>query len=235
MNKSIDMAIKAILSDGGSILFNDRSTKRAEYEFLVDNNVEIDYDDFTELFADFKELAQTKEGYSQDNAFVDYLNNRGMDHLVQPYLDKIQNKPKGKKKKTLSLTEGVPETLREIKNKGVDFIVLTDSTKPAKKLWGFLDNANISDYITDMISSKDLGVKKPHADFFRKVMDDYGLDRSEVVFLAHDYDELSGAHNLGYEVLAFNYDPKDDLSFIPDSNKLENFSDLLKFLDYRNK
>ncbi|MEK6816277.1 MAG: hypothetical protein AABY09_01575 [Nanoarchaeota archaeon] len=51
--------IKAILSDGGNILFNDTETKAGPYESIKPYVQGLTYEQFREGFRQYKTLAQT--------------------------------------------------------------------------------------------------------------------------------------------------------------------------------
>jgi len=135
--------------------------------------------------------------------------------------------------------EDTLETLDEIRESGIDFIILTDATRGEKKSRkDFYDPTGISVYLTDLISSSDIGVKKPHPDFFNYALNKHNLNIEEVLFIAHDLDEISGAHDFGLDVIAYRY--KQEIEPILDQldgdelgkiYRLTNFSDLLKLIE----
>ncbi|MEK6816276.1 MAG: HAD hydrolase-like protein, partial [Nanoarchaeota archaeon] len=84
----------------------------------------------------------------------------------------------------------------------------------------------IGEYITDLISSKDVGATKPDERMFNAALAKYGLEKNDVIFIAHDDDELMGAHKLGIRVYAFNYEPRQNLSYLEDEQKLSDFREL---------
>jgi len=221
--------IKAVLCDGGSILFSDIATKNKPYE-IIKQFMPISKEDFLQGYKKYKTKAQTEPNYSNSDALKDYLTEKEHAEIF----DMIKKSGKIKeinKTGRLKLLEGVKEALQQIHEKNILFIILTDATKTGKQLQPKLEQMGIAEYVTDIISSKDVGVKKPHEKFFNKALIRHGLRKDEVIFVAHDLDELKGAHDLGFEVFAVNYDEKEDLSFLPEKNKLKDFSELKKILD----
>jgi HAD superfamily hydrolase (TIGR01509 family) len=214
--------VKAILSDGGNILFSDRGTKRAEYEKINKHIPQLSYEEFYAGFRKFKTMAQTLPNYNLDDGLRDYLTEIGHAEIYEI----IKNEKSEKKGGQMELIKNVKETLQKIHEAGVPFIILTDATKKGSELKPFLAKLGIEEYVTEMVSSKDVGVIKPDERFFATILEKYGLKKEEVVFIAHDDDELRGACNLGIPVIAFNYESTQDLSYIPEGQKIKDFSEL---------
>jgi FMN phosphatase YigB (HAD superfamily) len=218
--------VKAVLSDAGGILFDDTYGVNIIYPAaaimlgITKNQLETEY-------RPWKEKAQTKPNYGTLDAWKDYLITKNKPESALYELATMYSKSWA----NIRPYPGVSSTVAELEKRGIEFIVLTDAAMPAR----FIEKKMRHDYnidkgLTGVISSKDLGVTKPNKKFFDTALRRYGLRQDEVVFLAHDYDELKGAYDLGYRVLALNFDSDEDLSFIPRSQKLRRFSELLKKL-----
>lgn len=202
--------IKAILLDAGGILFDDSLAKKKEYSFLS-RYMDITYRKFMARFYPFKEKAQIEKNYSKEEAFCDYLKEIEREDLIKGFLEYNREFQENYYNNFSSLVfEGVRETLSELKEKSIDSIVLTDATIGGEKLKDFFVQAELSDYLTDIVSSKDSGMKKGfHPDFFQYALDKYNLKKEEVIFVGHDYDELKGASDFGLKVIALNYKKED--------------------------
>ena len=231
------MTLKAILSDAGGILFDDSHTKTREYNYLS-RFMRVSYRDFMASFYPFKEKTQVRPGYTRDDAFSDYLALIGREDLLsgfKEYAADYSNRYYGDP--SALLRPGVKDSLRLLKSKGVKFVVLTDSSQGSAEYGKFLERCGIAGDISDIISSKDLGVKKPHPDFFRYALERHGLDVKDAAFVGHDHDELKGAHDFGLEVIALNYQPElvasGELSFVPKENLIASFSDILRLVGSR--
>jgi len=174
-----------------------------------------------EEFASFQFRAQTEPGFETLDAWAEYFAS-----YDRPNSDFVRLMDLYKKSwEELKPYKGVKSTITDLRKKGIDFIVLTDTGSPSQvmeKRWRYDFGLNL----TGILSSKDLGVTKPAKKFFDTALNRYGLNQDEVVFLAHDLDELEGAHDLGYTVFSLNLNNEDDFSFIPEERKLDNFSDL---------
>jgi FMN phosphatase YigB (HAD superfamily) len=224
--------IRAILSDGGNILFSDSGMKKGPYKYLQKFMPKylptITFEEFEDKFHKYKARAQTFLDYDNNDALKDYLKSIGFPHILE--LVKLNEKNE-KSEKIITLFEGVKETLERINEKNIKFIILTDSTKQGRELWPFLEKTGIARYVTDIISSKDLGVRKPDERFLNEPLKRHQLVKEEVIFLGHDYDELKGAWDQGFKVYALNYNKCDNLNFLIKENKLEKFADLERLIE----
>lgn len=215
------MKIKAIFSDGGGILFDDAYHRERHYNFLK-QHIAISEADFRKGFQEFKERAQTQRGYSSNDAFRDYLAANGWGHYYEQFL---QEQPKD----VIKLYDDIIETLKKLKEKGICFVVLSDTSLEGKDIEKKLAEIGV-DNIDGVVSSVDVGIKKPAKKFFDYVLREHGLAKDEVIFLGHSMDELEGAAAHGFRVAALNYDRADDLQFIPSELKLSRFGDLLNII-----
>ncbi len=219
--------IKAVLSDGGDILFT-TSTTNALYNFIAKRR-ELSYPEFRTSFERFREKANTEPEYSMDQAVEDYLFSIGLGGLADIYRTS-QEREDLKTHRGRRVIDGVASTLKTLKQMDIPYIVLTDASLPANRLMEQLSALGLEGLVADIISSKDLGVQKPDPVFFDFALKKHRLRKEEVLFVAHDYDELRGAHDYGLETVAFNYDPTLDLSFIPEDNKIPEFRELLEIV-----
>lgn len=226
--------IKAVLSDGGHILYDESEHKNAFLSYLADLKergfektvASIDVNKFRKVYAENKLRAYQEPSYDRSRAYRDTLDQIGVGELFDPLMSWIKQRKKVKKK----LNPYVKETVQKLQKKGIDFIVLSDAFRSGEELREKLSNMGLNEGVTDVISSKDLGYCKPDKRFFDYALKKYGLRREEVVFVAHDLDELEGAHKLGLPTVALNYDLK-DLPYMGYSTKINNFGDLIDLVE----
>ncbi|MBS3168387.1 HAD hydrolase-like protein [Candidatus Woesearchaeota archaeon] len=220
---------KAIISDGGDILFTSKD-KEVLYSFLSKYIPNLTFGAFRTGFKPYRSKSNEVKGYSVDDAVRDYIFendfNGGIfdEYMIsRERMDVLQHKNR-------VVREGVKETLEELKHRGVYFIVATDASLPGRILRPQLVPLGLSGLVYDIVSSTDVGAQKPNPKFFNRVLRANDLKRDEVFFVGHDEDELRGAYEQGFEVVALNYDPKEDLSFISEDHKVEKFPQILKFV-----
>jgi putative hydrolase of the HAD superfamily len=73
-----------------------------------------------------------------------------------------------------------------------------------------------------LVSSKEIGVCKPHPKIYEAALKQLGVHPSQAVFVGHKASELNGAKAVGMQTIAFNYDKSVKADFL-----IGNFSDLL--------
>lgn len=224
---------QAIFSDAGGILFDDSFAKLREYKF-IQQYLSFSYQDFSRVFYPFKLHAQVAPDYTKKDAFKDFLHliNRSelyghYDLFCEEYSQQHFADP------SHLLIPGVKETLERIQQEDVPFIVLTDTTSTKKDCEEFYRRLGIDQYLTDIFSSTDLQVKKPHPYFFDSVLSKHPFPKEEVLFVGHDWDELYGAHSYGFQVAAMQFKPeiKQALKKLAGIRLLKTFPDLLSLVE----
>jgi len=219
------LRVKAVLSDAGGILFDDTHAGKVTYP-AVAKMLGMSVDELRTKYRPFKNRTQVDPDYVAKMAWTDFLTAEGRSQEEINQVFALYKKHYA----IHELFPGVVETIAGLSQQCIDFIILTDSAGPAKMMHSRLTKElGLTEGLTGVLSSKDLGVMKPDPAFFEAALKKYGLKKEEVVFIAHDYDELRGAHDLGYNVLSLNLkEDEDDFSFIPAERKMEYFSDVLK-------
>ncbi|OIO62891.1 hypothetical protein COY26_05435 [Candidatus Woesearchaeota archaeon CG_4_10_14_0_2_um_filter_33_10] len=216
-------SIRIVLSDAGDILFDSASSINRQKEILTElfnrNGMNYSIDDVCNMFKPYKILSQTK--VSMKEAINLFLNDNFINASYADYC-KLINKNYNSNKK-IKLFKDVTKTLEILNCKGILFYILTDATEKRNNLYSKIEkmivsqlvergvykayNFNVLNYISGIISSKDIGVKKPNPKFFNialKCGKGY-FKKSEAVFIAHESNEIFGAANLGIDVIALNY------------------------------
>jgi FMN phosphatase YigB (HAD superfamily) len=196
--------LEAILSDGGNILFNDRSESEAIYKFCREYDIVSSPREYDTAFEQrFGMKYRTFEAYTKEDAVTDFLEYMERQDLVGEAVGRLAEVKAQKKSQTLF--PGVKDALETIHSAGIPYIIMTDAGKPGAKLTKFLDRWEIGDVVTDIISSVDVGTVKPDPQFFDYVLTKHNIDPERFVFIAHAADELQ-VYELGYAVLACNPD-----------------------------
>jgi putative hydrolase of the HAD superfamily len=119
--------------------------------------------------------------------------------------------------------EGVCETLLALKKQGLMLAVVTDTTLPLYIKLGWFERGGFGDVWDSVISSKELGMRKPCPEIYQAALDQLGVSGKHAAFVGHKKSELDGAHAVGLKTIAFNYDEN-----AAADTYIENFSDLLK-------
>jgi putative hydrolase of the HAD superfamily len=119
--------------------------------------------------------------------------------------------------------EGVASTLAILKKMGYLLGIITDTSNPIHVKLDWFEKGNFGSAWDAIISSNEMGVRKPHPDIYQAALVQLGINPSQAVFVGHKASELEGARAVGIKTIAFNYD-EDALA----DDYIEDFADLLK-------
>jgi len=217
--------IEAIFFDAGGILYN---IPQKEIPSLVAflNEKKIDSPSVFEIREKTKELRyNAKIGIisrtslyeailDECNVFSDSLRQEGYEVMM-------------KTSANINLLEGVPETLKILKERGLKLGVITNSIIPSntKKKWLKQRGVDISWDV--FVSSVELGFRKPEPEIYLYAIKQVGVLAKHSVFVGHSPDELIGAKNIGMLTLSLNAD-----SDIMTDFNISHFAALNYVLDY---
>lgn len=129
----------------------------------------------------------------------------------------------GKDDDTVAIFSGVPETIIQLKEKGYILGIITDTAMPFSRKLNWFDQHGFGQVWDVVISSKEIGVRKPNPMMYEEAIQQTGLKPFEAVFVGHKAYELDGARAVGLKTIAFNYE-KNAIADV----YIDNFSDLLQ-------
>lgn len=118
--------------------------------------------------------------------------------------------------------DGVQKTLADLKAQGYLLGIVTDTASTVYKKLIWFEKGGFGDVWDTIISSRELGVKKPHPKMYQAALQQLGLDAEQAVFVGHKASELEGARAVGMKTIAFNYESDAEADYY-----IEKFSDLL--------
>ena len=96
--------------------------------------------------------------------------------------------------------DGVVETFKKIKTKGLKIGVFSDFP-----LFKKLESMGLSSYVDFAASSEDIGFLKPSIHCFEYLLYNIGLDCKEVLYVGDSYDkDIVGAHRAGLDAVLVN-------------------------------
>jgi putative hydrolase of the HAD superfamily len=102
--------------------------------------------------------------------------------------------------------DGVPGTLRKLKDQGFYLGIITDTSVPISTKLSWFEKAGFGNVWDSVVSSQEVGLKKPHPKIYQVALDQLGVKAQEAVFVGHLPAELKGAALLGIHTVAFNKD-----------------------------
>ena len=118
--------------------------------------------------------------------------------------------------------EGVPETLHALKEQGFLLAIVTDTANSISTKLRWFERGGFGDVWDSIISSMDLGTRKPDPSIYQAALQQLGITAEQAVFVGHRTSELTGARAVGMRTIAFNYDPDACADFF-----IDKFPDLL--------
>lgn len=214
------MRYKTIFSDAGDIIIDTRTQLETEKKVLS-KLMNLDPKEAYRLYRPFRQQSHTLKSIEECFDEFSELHNIGIDYIK--FCDIVDSlKPKTR------LYDGVVETLVALNNYGIDFILLTDSPYTKRESFemtkreiesyllnkksNLVDNIIFENYVKDIITSKEIGVKKTNPYFFRFVFEKLYPEKniSESVFVTHKYKEMISAMNCGIDIIALNWENEED-------------------------
>lgn len=130
----------------------------------------------------------------------------------------------------VEIYDGVPETIRELKQRGFLLGIITDTAMPFSKKLKWFEEHGFGDVWDVMISSREIGMRKPEPTMYELALQQTGIEPCQAVFIGHKASELEGAKRVGMKTIAFNYDADATADYYID--KFSNLLDLSCLQDH---
>ncbi len=124
---------------------------------------------------------------------------------------------------TVEFFEGVPQTLLALKRAGFLLGIVTDTANSISTKLNWFDQGGFVHVWDSIISSNELGTRKPDPAMYHAAMDQLGVNPCNTLFVGHKESELKGAREVGMKTVAFNFDPDAKADVF-----IRSFPDLLK-------
>lgn len=210
--------IQAILFDAGDILYHRPHRGRQFNTFLRKLALNPD----NPHIAEKEELAnQAYQGQiSQDDYREAIVRLYG---VTQPELIERGKQIIGTEDNNVLFFSGVRETLVALKEMGYLLGIVTDTASPVYVKLRWFEKGGFGMVWDSIISSKELGVRKPDPRLYQAALRQLGLTADQAIFVGHKATELDGARAVGLKTVAFNYEKSAKADFY-----IEKFADLRK-------
>jgi HAD superfamily hydrolase (TIGR01549 family) len=197
------MLIKAVLYDLGDIFFEAHHWRKWMWEKLKEKTGnQWTFSEFYDLYESWlKNVYEGNTGYEENyKKFLESLNISNIDEFMAEAYKKKRYFEQNRK-----LFPGVKKTLKAIRYNGIMNVIITDNEKPEELVRTEVLKKFAIDHLIDRIyTSCDHVMTKPDPSFFAHILSDLKLERSEVIFVGHDIDEINGAKRFGLTVIEFN-------------------------------
>ncbi|HOZ37517.1 MAG TPA: HAD family hydrolase [Anaerolineaceae bacterium] len=101
---------------------------------------------------------------------------------------------------------GAPETILELKERGYMLGIITDTAMAFSIKLNWFDQHGFGRVWDSVISSKEVGARKPDPEMYQRALTQVGVDPCDAVFVGHKKAEIDGAREIGMKTIALNYD-----------------------------
>lgn len=195
--------IKLVIFDAGDILYD---YKERFKEFIRDlEKLWKDNGANIERHGDFWETENIGWAASVGKISLDDARRRQLKALGLPerLLDKYNKIDVKAMKKLEPKDSKIREIILEIKKRGYKVAVLSDTPQNKKTKKFMMEVIGVGDLFDEIFVSSEIGHMKPDKEAYFAVLNHFGLKTSEVVFVAHDEDELMGAKELGIKTISY--------------------------------
>ena len=131
--------------------------------------------------------------------------------------------------KVLSPFSEVKETLNKLKKKDFKLAILSNGTPSL--LGNLVKNNNLENIFDDIFSIEEVGIYKPDSKVYDLPINQYQIQKNEVVFLSANTWDVSGGGNYGYNSIWVNRNNNtfDNLDYKP-KHQIKDLSKLLDIL-----
>ncbi|MHB8135412.1 MAG: HAD family hydrolase [Anaerolineaceae bacterium] len=209
--------IKALIFDAGDILYH-RPEKGVKFEDFVKNLPPTSQNDQSQKKEEL--VQQAYRGIISQEQYRDaVINLYGISDPEQSKIGKaiLENEDNG-----IEFFEGVRETLQKLKHRGFLLGIVTDTANTISAKLSWFERGGFGHVWDSIISSKELGIRKPDPNIYLAALTQLNLDPCQAVFIGHKQTEIIGAHNVGMKTIAFNYENDVESDFY-----IDEFKDLL--------
>ena len=131
--------------------------------------------------------------------------------------------------KILSTFEEVPEVLKSLKEKNYKLAILSNGTPTL--INELVKSNNLENIFDDIFSVEEVGIYKPDSKVYDLPINQYQIQKNEVVFLSANTWDVSGGGNYGYNSIWVNRNNNifDNLDYEP-KHQIEDLSKLLDII-----
>lgn len=206
---SIKKPISALIFDAGDVLVHKKPDERLKskqkvQKYLSRFELENEYI-FSELYERIRILGELNKSnflFLPSNEKLNKSNKKKIDiRLFEEYeIEKWWNNP----------DSSLLVSFQRLSNIGYKIGVLTDSVLPSNKIMDVLEDFSV--FISSIVSSRDLGVMKPHPKMYNAILSDLNISAENALFVAHDLEELKGAQKL--QINTINFEEIGDLNLL---------------------
>ena len=210
--------IRAVLFDAGDILYHRPDRLERLRRFLCEAGLDPDQD---HRQAEEMLIQQAYRGELDQAGYHEAL--LRLYGVSQPKLMEQGRQILGEADENVEFFEGVRSTLVSLKQTGYLLGIVTDTANPVYRKLRWFERGGFGHVWDSIISSNELGTRKPDPRIYRAALEQLGLSPAQAVFVGHKASELDGARAVGMVTISFNADPDASADFC-----IDHFADLLR-------
>ena len=197
-----DQRVRALLFDAGDILYRRPNKGRCLADFLAARGLNV-HDVPAEVVRSLRDSAYRGE-LNQEQFRRALL---GMYGVIESGAVEQGMRAIEQDDQSVSIIDGVAETLASLKARGYLLGIITDTGVPIHAKLAWFARAGFGHIWDCFISSRELGIQKPDARIYQAALRQLGLSPDQAAFVGHARSELDGARAVGMHTIAFNYEP----------------------------
>ena len=105
----------------------------------------------------------------------------------------------------VEIIDGAAETVRQLKERGFLLGIITDTALSFSRKLDWFEEHGFGRVWDAVISSKEIGARKPCPEMYRQAITQAGVKPCETVFVGHKRSEIDGAKAVGMKTVALNF------------------------------
>jgi HAD superfamily hydrolase (TIGR01493 family) len=198
--------IKGIIFDVGDILYSTEIFHEASMKSLKKYGVRTTFKKVKSEWDKIKSKSQALK-QTRHEALVEYGLKFG---VSKDDIEKFAREREtwwNRNRNRIKVFPEVLTTLKKLHKKGYQLAILSDTSHKGKSRRKYYNKLGFGKYFRVILTSADLRATKPHPVTFNTTIKKMRLNKPEVVFVAHDREELSGARKQKIKTIGFNLDP----------------------------
>lgn len=196
--------IKAISFDGNGVLYyRSKDVSDSVLEYIKTNyKSDLEVDENRKKFRELLERSFSHE-FSKLEMLERYLDYAGITDLNhrKDIIDKEMEFSR-----TVELYPTESETILELNKRGYKLGMITNTYQSAAEKADWFLRLGLGCVVEEVVSSIEIGIAKPNVGIYQEFLRRVGYEPREVAYVAHDEEELIGAHNAGMVTISFNYE-----------------------------
>jgi HAD superfamily hydrolase (TIGR01509 family) len=213
--------VHGFVFEASNVLYDDTAWRRWIFRLLSSMGLHTNYASFFRVWDDEYLPAVHRGERNFDAAFARFLSAVGLNTAQIQEVEIAARPRRDALEQSARPLPGVLPTLERLGASGARLAVLSDSALSSQQLSSKLAQMGLGNLIQHCRSSIDLHATKPSPTCYGAILDDLGLEASDVAFVGHRHDELAGAAACGLRTVAFNWDADAEADCY-----LENFASL---------